>query len=418
MKKVRIVGGGLTGVLAAFQAHGLGCRDIELHERFDALGGVALPQSRGGLELREGCIYFGPAGDPIRTLLEGHGVGFEDIDNRFGSVSLGAGGDLTATRDFGGPAYPCADLALTPPAGDSLANRIACYPAPIAEAVASYCRWHLGDAPLEEVHESAAIPLAVNRVFPALGDLPQLAQLKTESPLHDELFAIPRHLWGRTNNATAALPTDGFPAMFRQCRQALERLGVRVHDTSLVSPRQALAARKDDEVLVWAANPTPLFKPLGLRPPKLVRKTFATYVFRCRYEGPLPFYVQNFTAEGAVFRIYVYESGGQALATAECVEEADDAPLRREIDRWMSPFEEVRMSLGEQVFANLQPRWIYHSTDAMAQLEALRDVAAKTLGPSFVPGAWEPYSKAEKFHQVQAALEAALGAGRRAATAA
>lgn len=417
MRKVRIVGGGLTGILAAFQAHGLGCRDIELHERFDGLGGVALSQSRGGLELREGCIYFGPAGDPIRSLLEAYGVGFEEFDNHFASVSAAEDGGPVVTWDFGGPAYACADLALATPAGDSLADRIACYPTPIAEAVARYCLWHLGGARLEEVHASAAIPLAVNRVFPALADLGELAGLKTTSPLHDELFAIPRHLWGRTNNLTAALPKGGFPAMFRDCRRALERLGVRVHDTSLVSPRHALATCDEDEVLVWAANPTPLFKPLGLRAPKLVRKSFATYVYRCRYDGPLPFYVQNFTAEGAVFRIYVYESGGGVLATAECVEEAEDESLRQEMGRWMSAFEDIRITLGEQVFANVQPRWIYHSTDAVAQLEALRQTATQNLGARFVPGAWEPYSKAEKFHQVQATLEAALAPGLRAASA-
>ncbi len=83
MTKVRIVGGGLTGILAAFEAHRLGCRDIELHERFDRLGGVALPREAHGLELREGCIYFGPRTDPIRRLLEWHGLAFEEFEHGF-----------------------------------------------------------------------------------------------------------------------------------------------------------------------------------------------------------------------------------------------------------------------------------------------------------------------------------------------
>ena len=79
MKRVQIVGGGLTGILAAFQAHRLGARQIDLYERLDRLGGVALPELHDGKEMREGCIYFGPKGDPIRSLLETHGARFEEF---------------------------------------------------------------------------------------------------------------------------------------------------------------------------------------------------------------------------------------------------------------------------------------------------------------------------------------------------
>src|SRR6185503_20163770 len=103
MSRVRIVGGGLTGILAAFQAHRLGARHIELYERFDQLGGVALPQVSGGREMREGCVYFGPQGDTIRSLLEDHGAEFEDFDNRFGSVSPGSSNPVHV-QNFGGPA--------------------------------------------------------------------------------------------------------------------------------------------------------------------------------------------------------------------------------------------------------------------------------------------------------------------------
>ena len=89
--RVRIVGGGLTGILAAFQAHRMGARDIELYERLDRLGGIAQPDTVEGCDMREGCIYFGPEGDPIRALLEDHGAEFEEFDNRFGSVSSGSG---------------------------------------------------------------------------------------------------------------------------------------------------------------------------------------------------------------------------------------------------------------------------------------------------------------------------------------
>jgi len=76
---VRIIGGGLTGVLAAFEAHRLGCRDIELHERLDHLGGTSPPQVRDGLEIGDSGLRFGPRGERVRALLEWHGLAFEDF---------------------------------------------------------------------------------------------------------------------------------------------------------------------------------------------------------------------------------------------------------------------------------------------------------------------------------------------------
>jgi hypothetical protein len=405
MTRVRIIGGGLTGVLAAFEAHRLGFREIILHERFDRLGGVTLPKVENGLELRTGCVYFGPARDPVRQLLEWHGVEFEEFENRFGSVSPGQDGQLLCIRDFAGPALPARQVGLAEPTGESLADRLRAYPADMQQALTRYCQWRLG-AWLDQVHGSAAAPLAVNRVYPIGGDVSTLAELKRTDALYDELYAIPRDLWGRTSNLAAALPRGGFAVMFETCRRRLESLGVAIHDTSLVSPREALAAR--DEVVVWAANPMPLFKAAGLTTPRLVEKSFTTYVFKAKFAGPTPFYVQNFTATGAAFRIYLYESRGETLVAAECVAEAPDAELRREIHRLMAGFGGETLALGEQIGACVDPRRICNSVEAVKGLGALREQLARTHGARFVPGAWEPDARPEKFAQVNAGLAAAL----------
>ena len=408
-ERVRIVGGGLTGILAAFEAHRLGWRDITLQERFEALGGVARPRLRHGKEMRDGCIYFGGPdsqgrGDPIVEMLTAHGASFETFDNRFGSVSLGADGHRMFTWDFGGPAVDCAATRIARPAGDSLAARIAAYPAPIAARLEAYCRWHL-ESDLETVHGEAAIPLAINRVFPAAADLAGLSALKAADPWADELYAIPRGLSGRTANLSANLPVGGFSALFDACHRALLGLGVKVELNALVSPRALLAAPQADETVVWAANPTPLFKPLGLATPGLLKKSFATYVFEVEFDGPCPVYVQNFTAQGAAFRVYLYESAGAKLAVAECVREADLARLPAEMRLLMSGFGALKV--GALMHSDIQPRWIYHTLDAIDGLKALRGALAARFGAGFIPGAWEPYAKTAKLAEVNGALLAA-----------
>lgn len=405
-RRLRIVGGGLTGILAAFEGHRLGWRDIVLHERFDGLGGVARPRLAHGRELRDGCVYFGGSDDPIvRTLVE-HGAQFETFENRFGSVSPSATTGATIfARDFGGPAVETAETALAASTGASLADRLAAYPAPVREALERYCRWHLDDADLSAIDGEAAIPLAINRVVPVNADFDALADAKRSDPLADELWGIPRAHWGRTANLTASLPVGGFIGLFATCRHALLSMGVKIEAESLVPPRQAFAELGENDTLVWAASPTPLFKPLGLATPKLLHKTFASYIYEADFDGPCPAYVQNFTAEGAAFRVYVYETGGRTMAVAECVRETDPLDLKAEMADLMRGLGDL--DVGELAHVSVQPRWIYHTREAIEGLAALRAAAAARFGPRFVAGAWEPYAKSAKLAEVNAALAAA-----------
>lgn len=404
MNRVRVVGGGLTGILAAFEARRLGA-EVVLQERFEALGGVARPKLAHGRELRDGCVYFGPPDDPVRAALEAQGLVFEEVPNRMASVGPGE----AAVRDFAGPSLPAGSTKLDDPTGArTLADRLACYPDGVRDALTRYVEWHVGVSP-DALCAEAAIPLAINRVHPA--DMPPsaLAVRKQTFAAWDELYGLPPQLWGRTANRMASLPVGGFSAIFDACARALAAAGVTVETGALVPPRQALLqAEANGEALVWAASPTPLFKAASLPTPPMVRKAFHTYVFRAAFTGALPFYLQNFTATGAVFRLYAYESGGEPLVALECVAEAEDRALRAEAAALMAHFPEEGLKLGELLSVSIQPRWIYHSPQTLEALAGLRQRLAARLGERFISGAWEPYAKAAKMAEVNAALAGAL----------
>lgn len=383
----------------------MGARDIELYERLDRLGGVAQPELRGGCEMREGCIYFGPQGDPIRDLLEAHGAQFEEFDNRFGSVSSGTGG-LTYLDDFGGPALPGSDISLTQPTGESLGDRIGCYAPELAAPLERYVRWHTG-CEAADLHESAAIPMAINRIFPEGASLDALAEAKREDALANEIFGIPRQLWGYTSNSKASLPKGGFRQLFDHCREALGAIGVRIFDGHMASAKRMLSEECAGDVVVWAASPIPLFKPMGVEVPRAPARKFATYTFAVKWTGALPFYVQNFTAEGSCFRVYIYESAGQTLLTAECVEKCAPDALHRDIHAMLDGFA-GDLAIGELLFSAVKPRWLYHSIGTITKLTQLGDALRARRGNNFVTGAWAAYAKGEKFVEVEANLQSAL----------
>lgn len=400
MTRVRIVGGGLAGLVAAFQAHRLGVRDIVLHETGDELGGELKVRVAHGLELRQVPFQFGPRGDAVRALFEAQGIVFEDFETRCASVSPAPRGDLTFTRDFAGPALPARDLALAFSNGDSLADRLRAYPSDIAHALSRYCQWRLG-AWLDEVHESAAADLGCGQVFPLGAEIVDLAGLKRTDPRADALYGIPGNLCGRLDDLTASLPRGGFAAFFVHCSQALERLGVDVRYGDRVTAGHALADRQADEVLVWAADPAPLFDLVGLETPKPVRRPVATYLFQARYDGRLPFHVTNFAATGAVFGLHLYETRGHAVVMAQCVAETPEAELKREIHRLMSGFAAAALTLEDQISLRVSPGRAGMSLDEAHKLTALESALARRSDGRFIP-AWTTHGAVAQ--QLAAAL--------------
>jgi hypothetical protein len=406
MNRVRIVGGGLAGLIAALQAHRLGARDIVLHEGAEELGGGLAARVAHGLELRQLPFEFGPRGDAIRALFEDRGIVFEDFEIRLASVSPAARGDVTFTRDFAGPAILSRDLPLAFSPGDSLADRLRAYPSDIGHALSRYCQWRLG-AWLDEVHESAAAELGCDQVFPLGADVVEVAALKRSDLRADALYGVPGGLCGRLDHLTASLPRGGFAAFFAHCSEALERLGVDVRRGDLMTAPRAMAERQEDELLVWAADPAPLFALADVEAPQPVRRPTATYLFKARYDGRLPFHVGNFTATGAVFGLHLYETRGQAVVMAQCVGEAPEAELRREIHRLMSGFGAASLFLEDQVSAQVAPGRNGLTLDAARKLAAVEAALARQTSGRFV-AAWKAHAAVAP--QVAAAIRPAATA--------
>ncbi len=382
MNRVRIVGGGLAGVLAALEAHRLGARRIELHEHFDQLGGELWPRVEHGLELRRRCVYFGGREDPVRKALEWRGVAFEDVADHCGSLSPSPRGEALATRDFSGPVLYARDNAYQRLAGEALTDRIRAYPADLHGPLTRYCQWRLG-VWLDEVHASAAGAIGLEKV-----------RLTSMPPPE----TVPE----------ASLPRDGFAAMFLGLRRALEGLGVELHFNSLVSPRELIETDDGETVNVWTAAPGPLFDAIGRPQPKSVADTVASYVIAARWAGPTPFQLRNFTAKGSVFRLSFYESRGETLLSAECVNEVSDKALRREIQRLMAGFGGQTLKLGETLACDVSTRSDCLSTETARRLLVLRSALARKCGPNFITGAWEAWDMNERFRRISRALAPAL----------
>jgi len=388
MTKVRIIGGGLTGILAAFEAHRLGAREIILEDALDRLGGWSLPRVSHGVELRDGEFAFGAAQDPIRRVLEWHGVAFDDVDLHVGAVSPSPSGPQASWS--AGPVLTSPAKAPCPDEAETLNDLLRAYPRAAADPLAHYCQWRLG-VWLDQIHASAA---------PALG----LDQVRLVSPGE----AIAPNI---SVPASGATPRDGLNGLFSAASRALARLGVQIRLHSLVSPREAAVSRAADDIVVWAADPLPLFD-LTIQPrPRLIGERVASYVYRARIEAPLPLTIRNYTADGKISALRVYESRGETLVSIECVDEVGDAELRAEALRLLGPFARRPMMLEACLLTNMRTRFTCPSTEAVTRLARLEGELDRLHKGRFLIAGWESADAPARISALADRLGAVMGAG-------
>lgn len=389
MARVRIIGGGLTGILAAFEAHRLGAREIVLEDALDRLGGWSLPRVSHGAELRDGEFAFGPAHDPIRQALEWRGVAFDEVDLHEGAISPSPSGPRASWG--AGPVLAAETTTVAEAAAPETLNDILrAYPRAAADPLAQYCQWRLG-VWLDQVHASAAPALGLNQV--RLAPISETAAANVSTPRR------------------GALPRDGLNGLFAQASRALARIGVEIRLHSLVSPREAAHACAEGETVVWAVDPMPLFDLAAQKAPKprLIGERVASYIFRARLEAPLPLTVRNYTAEGKVSALRVYQSRGETLVSVECVDEVGDECLRAEILRLLAPFARRPMILDACVLTNMRTRFACPSVEAVQRLDRLEAELAHRHQGRFILAGWESADAGARIAGLTERMERSLG---------
>jgi hypothetical protein len=188
----------------------------------------------------------------------------------------------------------------------------------------------------------------------------------------------------------------------------LDALDVRVVDTDLVAPHLAVQGRAAGETVVWAADPLPLFSACGLAPPAQSPRRVFTFIFKARYGSAAPVEVRNFTCDGVVTSLRLYESRGQSLIAADCIGEASDHDLRREIHRLLAGFPGGSLELREAVSMGVTARWDCPNVETVRALRHLRSVLARREGDAVVSPVWEANSLADRYATIVTGLRQSL----------
>ena len=409
-----VVGGGITGCATALELTRLGFQ-VTLYEAKPLLGGILRDLESDGCWYFNGCQYLRTEQAWHKALPDALQDNLYRFDHYYGAYTdLGFG--PVSHEDFEAPVFDAPPDGMADPdtyrVCASLADRMRCYPSAIGEAVLGWLR-HLGADP-EVIDAGNAYNVQLGRLYLRGGDK-EIEALKTGSPVADDLLGLPRTVRGE-GRPIGSLPLNGYNAFFGVFENILIEAGVAIRTGQPVVPRfeddtAILRLRGETlwpDLIVWAANPTPVIAAAGLG--RLDDPFVDITVSAGCISGPGlpadPHYVQVYSTDSPVTRIFIYPRDGGHCVTVEHMPDGRSLPdLQAHVQEICRSFYgDVRIEIAVQ---QPQRRHIFFSPADRARFDAFRELCT-TRYVNFVDGAWESYARDPKINRIISTLRARL----------
>lgn len=414
IRTAAVVGGGITGCATALELTRLGFQ-VTLYEAKPLLGGILRDLESDGRWYFNGCQYLRTEQAWHKALPDALQDNLYRFDHYYGAYTdLGFG--PVSHEDFEAPVFDAPPDGMADPdtyrVCASLADRMRCYPPAIGEAVLGWLR-HLGADP-EVIDAGNAYNVQLGRLYLRGGDK-EIEALKTGSPVADDLLGLPRTVRGE-GRPIGSLPLNGYNAFFGVFENILIEAGVAIRTGQPVVPRfeddtAILRLRGETlwpDLIVWAANPTPVIAAAGLG--RLDDPFVDITVSAGSISGPGlpadPHYVQVYSTDSPVTRIFIYPRDGGHCVTVEHMPDGRSLPdLQTHVQEICRSFYgDVRIEIAVQ---QPQRRHIFFSPADRARFDAFRDLC-ETRYVNFVDGAWESYARDPKINGIASTLRARL----------
>jgi hypothetical protein len=310
MNKVSIVGGGLTGVVAA--AYLETCR-VSLYEATKKLGGVLKDQSVNLDNYFGACHYFDESSawfDQLKLTDD-----FYKFTHTYGSYT-DLFGHQTVSTDFPGPVFHgrVSVTTIDHASFSSLEDRLSAYPKAIEVPLLQWFRQIGIDTAI--THHSASEGFQASRIY--CSDMEEeISTLKRVSKISDLIYAIPHRRF-----ISSLLPARGFSNFFEQVERKFSgSLLLSTACRPVISGRRIFLKNQETifspDLVIWTANPVWLIKMVTGESLDSLKHYAEILVGQLAKPVGAPFYVQVYSNQNSILRIFVYNLNGKGCFTIE-----------------------------------------------------------------------------------------------------
>lgn len=317
MSEISIVGGGITGLAAAYLAN----KSVNVFEASKNMGGILRDLNCEGHSFFSGCQYFN--GESSWLLQMGLDETLYEFDHIYASYT-DLFGKKTISDSFAGPVYEGLDLNYGNSelfCGTSVADRCDLYPLEISNPLKEWFKYIGVD--LDITHHSAVTGFQASRIY-ILGQEEKTIELKEKNALADMIYGLPRNVLG-LSPIKSFLPQKGFNNLFDDFLVKTQKRNIKFQknltvNCEILDNRLVLKTKRgvfEPELVIWTADPTKLVsKAFGA---KLDSQKFSAEVLVGYLDASVdsPFYIQVYSVESRVIRIYLYNIEGRGCFTIE-----------------------------------------------------------------------------------------------------
>lgn len=313
MSEISIVGGGITGLAAARLAN----KSVNIFEASKNLGGILRDLNSGEHSFFSSCQYLNGRSSWLHRM--GWDKNLYEFDHIYASYT-DLFGKKTISDSFAGPVYKGSDLNFGDSevfCGISLADRCDVYPLEISSALKNWFRYIGVDVNI--THGSAITGFQASRIYVS-GQEEKITELKKKNSLADSIYGLPRNVIG-LSSIKSFLPVKGFNNLFDNFVSRNIKLEKNLTvNCEILNNRLFLKTKSgvfEPDQIIWTADPTKLVcKAFG---EKLDSQKFSAEVLVGYLDSSVdsPFYIQVFSSESRVQRIYLYNIEGRGCFTIE-----------------------------------------------------------------------------------------------------
>ena len=322
-KKFIIVGGGITGCIAALHAKKKGF-DVEIYEKFNQLGGILKDDFKNDFFI-SGCQYLNTEAKWFK-LIDDLNEDFVIFKAKYGSYTKLKNQIEIFSDYFQGPVFPI-DKISTKSLSErniygSLLSRIQCYGHYIEKNIKLWLNKNVVD--FENLNYSSLIPLGLKR-FSVNKNLDDLLEIKKKNQYIDELYGLSREKMG-LDDLYQAIPSKGYTKFFLNLNNFLLKKGIIIKTNSLIKIKKNnnnfdifnFNKKLNFDYVLWAASPTPVIAKLENKILDTKPILVTNYCFK--YNGNLPnFFIQVF--DDKIFRVNCFSLKKNQQLVVECFDD-------------------------------------------------------------------------------------------------
>ncbi len=396
-KKIIIIGGGITGCMAALYIDKKKF-DVSIYESKNNLGGVLSDFSYNEDSFLNGVQYLDINTkwySEIKKLFKGK---LNEFSHDYGSITESEN-SLLFTNKFAVPSFTnVKPNLLNKTIKKSLNSRITLYPKKIANFLNLYLKKF--NISSKRISWDQACLLHIGRVT-ILDELKKLKKFKKQNKIMDDIYAIEKKNFLNDQTFNAALPKKGYNNFFDNLCKILKKKKIKIYLKSKIKPLWVdgrLFLTKDDkqsfsaDYIIWTGNPTHLIK-------ETLNEKIDSFPIRIvQYSANIEkkvdnFYAQIFSTKSNFLRFFSYQLNNKNKISVESIYDRNENNIKDKINTLLKNINFNYQLTDEKIFKNLSVRFnIVTKRDE----KIFNELKRKTLNTNLICGPWDIYARNDK----------------------